>query len=487
MTVKNLISVVISILESILILMILVGAIYTLLPSPSLAYPQGLDVMASPSLTGLRSTRAMTYTLYLPISYNTHCPPLDPFGMQVYGYINGSSGLTQAAALGAKWMRWPLSWASIEPADTTPEHYNWSYTDTQITNAYQAGISMVVTVADNPSWAATYKQGPVNRITDLMELMKALAERYDGDGFQDAPGSPVVKYWQLYNEPDNTWEYFAEEGTHGYWGYNGAGYAQMLQAIYPEVKKADADTQVVMGGLAHDAFLEDGGPFDPNFLDEVLQNNGAQYFDVMAFHYYIPWEHNWAAYGPGLVGKTTYIRNKLAQYNVDKPIICTETGQHTRDWSNNEKQSRFLVKSFVQGIASDLQIIIWFTLRDLDENYYTFGLLQYDLTPKPAYYVYKTLLEKLSGACYVRPLNSGDTGSENIEGYLFKGTNDKNLGVIWATVEDPITMPMKGSSVDVMDKYGSVTTIKDADDGIVDGWIRVPIGPSPVYLEQPAH
>ncbi len=469
----------INLVKPILILAIAFGVIYVSLPTPSLASRQGPGVMALSSPPELRSTRAVTYTQYIPLTYNDYCPSLGYFGVQVYEEINSSTGLNQAVAVGAKWMRWPLSWAIIEPADTTPEHYNWSYTDTQLTNAYKAGINVIATLTDNPSWAATYKQGPVHRLTDLMEFMKALAERYDGDGFQDAPGSPVARYWQLYNEPDNTWEYFAEQGTHGYWGYNGAAYAQMLAAIYPEVKKASPDAQVVMGGLAHDAFIEDGGPFDRNFLDDVLSNNGGQYFDVMAFHYYIPWEYNWVAYGPGMVGKTSYIRSKLAQYNVYKPIICTETGQHTRDWSNDERQSRFLVKTFVQGIASEMPIIIWFTLRDLDEDQFQFGLLKMDLTPKPAYYVYETLTRKLSKACYVRPLYL-----ENLEGYLFDGADGKNLAVIWATGDESVTLPVAGNSVDVTDKQGSVTTIRDADDRVPDGWIQVEIGPSPVYLEQ---
>lgn len=34
---------------------------------------------------------------------------------------------------------------------------------------------------------------------------QALAERYDGDGVDDAPGSPVINYYTLMNEPEGSW------------------------------------------------------------------------------------------------------------------------------------------------------------------------------------------------------------------------------------------------------------------------------------------
>ncbi len=398
-----------------------------------------------------------------------------PFGGWVWGDLNGPACLDHAVAIGVKWIRWPLLWSWVE---STPDQYDWSYVDLQITNAHQAGISLIANIRDNPPWAATYRQGPLNNNADLAEFARAAVERYDGDGINDAPGSPVVRYWQFYNEVDNSWETFAQQGTHGFWGYDGAGYAQLLAAVYPEIKQASPEAQVVIGGLAYDAFVEDGGPFVRRFLDDVLQNNGGQYFDVMAFHYY--WEQKWDAYGPGIAGKTAYLRNKLAEYGLSKPMICTETGRHVHDWSNEERQSLFLVKTFVQGIAADLEAIVWFTLVDQPE--YDFGLLKQDMSPRSSYYAYRTLTNQLSNAHYERRLIDEETGSPDIEGYLFQAPGVV-IRVVWTNGEKIITMSIPASQIDQVDKYGSVISpLYDATDGRMDGIVSINVGPSPVYL-----
>ncbi len=39
-------------------------------------------------------------------------------------------------------------------------------------------------------------------LSELAEYLGAVVERFDGDGFHDAPGAPEVHYFELYNEPD---------------------------------------------------------------------------------------------------------------------------------------------------------------------------------------------------------------------------------------------------------------------------------------------
>ena len=67
-------------------------------------------------------------------------------------------------------------------------------------------------------------------------------------------------------------------------GKSGAKYAEMLQAIYPAVKAANPNAQVLMGGIAFDYFEDQGGTFVRSFINEVLQAGGGDYFDIMNFH-----------------------------------------------------------------------------------------------------------------------------------------------------------------------------------------------------------
>jgi hypothetical protein len=374
----------------------------------------------------------------------------------------------------------------VEPANTTPENYNWSYYDTVFSNTIAAGLNLIPTIHGNPGWAATYPSGPTDKvdISEFVEFLVALVERYDGDGVDDAPGSPRIRYWEFYNEPDNGNVLYAEQGW-GYWGHNGAGYAQMLAAIYGPIKAASAEAKVVMGGLAYDWFEDQGGPFVREFLDHVLSNGGGQYFDVMNFHNYP--SPNWSPYGIGIIGKTNFLRSKLLSYGLEKPFICTESGAWSKlGGGSDEIQSRYVAKLYARSMAADLKYVIWFTLQDSAVDPRSWGLLDDSLDPKPAYNAYQTLTTELEDARYKRALTSAETGGwSETEGYLYTccRVSPKEIYMVWTNEEIDRPLTVAADRIRRVDKYGGATMIEDGADGKVDGKVSLTIGPSPLYLE----
>jgi hypothetical protein len=442
---------------------------------------------ARPSATGL-----MTYTLYFPIVFNCYDGQehLSPFGVQMYDEVSNSRAITLTEEAGIKWVRVPLFWSRVEPANTTPENYNWSYYDTIFSNTIEAGFDLILTIQGNPGWAAIYPGGPIDKvdISEFVEFVVALVERYDGDGIDDALGSPRIRYWEFYNEPDNGNVLYAEQGW-GYWGHNGAGYAQMLAAVYGPVKAASAEARVVMGGLAYDWFEDQGGPFVREFLDDVLSNGGGQYFDVMNFHYYWPFGPDWFSYGIEIIGKTNFLRSKLLSYGVEKPFICTESGAWSQlEGGSDEIQSRYVTKLYARSMVAGLQYVIWFTLQDYAEDPRNWGLLDDNLDPKPAYSAYQVLTTEMAGARYKRALTSVETGGwSETEGYLYTfpcRVSSKEIYVVWTNygeVYRPLTVA--ADRIRRVDKYGVATVIEDSADGKVDGKVSLTVGPSPLYLE----
>ena len=95
-------------------------------------------------------------------------------------------------------------WDDIEPTNTEPSEFQWAATDSAFTAAADTRINIIAKMVANPSWAANFPQGPINKtsLNEFAEFMGAVTERYDGDGVNDAPGSPRVLYWEMYNEPD---------------------------------------------------------------------------------------------------------------------------------------------------------------------------------------------------------------------------------------------------------------------------------------------
>lgn len=438
-------------------------------------------------------TGSDTYTVHIPAASRCSDTRVPPFGVQFYGALNASTGLTRAVHAGARWIRVPVLWEPIEPTNTTPENYNWSSLDVSVTNAAQEDIELMLTIGGQPSWAATYPMGPVTDTADLLEFVRALAERYDGDGVDDAPGSPQVQYFELYNEPDNTNTDQAENGW-GFWGENGDGYAALLQDLYPTIKAANPGAQLVLGGLALDWFKEQGGPFDSHFLDDVLTAcQGQDCFDVVNFHYYPLFRRKWEPYGTDIIGKANFVRQKLATYGfTDVPVICTETSwasATSTTWGSDELQSRYTVKGYVRGMAAGLDVIVWYAILDYGDSIEP-GLLSDDLQPKPSYSAYLVMTEMLGGAVYQRQLTPAEIGSSQIEGYVFQVCG-KRLDIVWTeddTPYDPSDDPWQPLTVQAqtlrrVDKFGNDVWYDDVDDGKADGRITITVGGSPVYLK----
>ena len=186
-----------------------------------------------------------TYSVYLPLVSRLrpeYTIRQTVFGVQMYESLNSPSArLDLAQQAGVSWIRWQLNWPEIEPSNTTPARFNWTSTDAALTAAARAGSRVILTMHANPSWAATYPEGRIDKVplSEFAEFMSAAVERYDGDGLNDAPNMPVAEHFEFYNEPDCGLPR---------WGDNGAEYAQMLCAVAPAMKAANPEREASHGG-----------------------------------------------------------------------------------------------------------------------------------------------------------------------------------------------------------------------------------------------
>lgn len=443
--------------------------------------------------------------LYLPITITgrpTNWSPGSIFGMQMYNDSRPNSQyFSSLMGSGATWLRAAILWRMLEPTDTTPDAYNWIYGDKSY-GAGQAGVSdmkIIGTIESAPSWAAldpAKPDGPLRpeALPAFAEFVGAVVERYDGDGVQDAPGSPVVDYWEFYNEPDrrlNT--------SDGRWGLHGAEYAQMLSVVYPVVKAHNPDAQVLLGGLAYDFFTEQGGPFNRAFLDDVLAAGGGAYFDIFNFHGYPSFAYNWlpagtTAAGPGLREKALYLHDKLAGLGIDKPFFVTEAGWHSNNPPNmpssEEIQARYVVELFVQCLAADIDSMIWWMLYDPGGGGWDNGLVTMDNPPrqKLSYTAYQTIVNMLTGLEFSRTLTQSEIGNSAVEAYHFTDPADGSaMYVAWmnpVAAEGLATLALAAEQAQVINIYGQTTaTLLDGDDGADDGHIQVTITAQPAYVE----
>ncbi len=417
------------------------------------------------------------YQVWLPIVLRFY-ENFDPLvGVQMYGDLSPSGTLTSVVEANAAWIRTPVAWATIEPTNTTPDNYQWAGLDASIQAARDAHARLVLTIEDNPSWAALLEDGPVNNIADLQEFVGALVRRY-----------PDVIDWEFYNEPDALRRF----------AFNGAGYAAMLQAIYPVVKAANPNAQVVMGGLALDWFTDEGGQFDRYFLRDVLTHCAGPCFDVANFHYYPFFRPRWESYGRDIIGKANYVRQQLALYGYVRPVIATETSWPSGlTWGSPGLQARGLPKLFTRGWAARLPIVIWFSLVDAEIS--QSGLLDSALTPRPAYYALQTWTSLLNTAHFVRTIPYTETGSPQVEGYQFDAlglSGHTRLDIYWydcpslasfvdvpTDCDDVAPLAITATRVAKIDMFGNRVIVDDVDDGYRDGVVHLGVLSSPIYID----
>jgi hypothetical protein len=440
-----------------------------------------LETSGSKSSGDLEATPTLTHTIHLPWVVHSYWEAPDSLlGVQLYHSFRREE-ILKIAHMGTRWVRLPIKWASIEPENTTPENYAWrSEFDNWLAQLSARNIQVILTLVKNPEWAATYRGGPIDLAGngELVEFMTAAVARYSAPPYN-------VKHWEFYNEPDNGIESYAQYGW-GYWGHDPEAYAQLLAAVYQPMKEADPEAQIVFGGLAYDNWTSQGGPFVEEFLDGVLQNNGGDYFDVMNFHYYPAFRANWEPYGRGIIGKASYLRDKLRSYGVDKPFICTEASMWSDEahGGSDELQSRYVPQVFTRSMAANLKATVWYWLLD-DEHpdSWKYGLLNADLSPKPAYFAYQTLARQLAPASYVRTHSAHDTGSDQIEAYEFVTADGSTVIIVaWTEDEQEHLMTLAAEELVVVDKFGNEVTVHGEIDGRLGSRVQVTIGPDPVYL-----
>ena len=419
---------------------------------------------------------ALAYTTFLPAAIQL--APINPFGVVMYDSVDAASGLAQMQAAGARHVTTILDWSVIETAEGVRD---WSSFDVKVSNTRAAGMDLFVLFTGDPRWAWV---GPeTNRTTDpqkRMNFVRAMIQRYDCDGVNDAGPNLCVRDWSFYAEPDYHLEALKNSpGAKGYWGRRAVEYAQMLRDVAITVHVEDPSARVLIGGLAYDSFDTNGGPFVRSFLPDVLAElnrlgGAGQFINAVTVHYY-------PILFPSIRDKLLEIQGILRTYGVGQlPILVTEAGYWSQGDSNEQKQAQMLVRYYTEGLATGAEQLSWFTVFDLGPGNGAWGLFRgRDLSsPKPSYTAYYNLTRRLIGVTYLQPLDQA-----GVTGYVFQRADGTQITVAWTDQEAGARMAVPGSCAVVSDKLGATRQQRAAADQI-DAQLSVALSPhEPVFIE----
>jgi hypothetical protein len=407
--------------------------------------------------------------------------------------ISAERGLALARPAGLYWLRYNgLRWASVE---TTRGARHWEEVadlESQLQAAFDAGLQTILIVHHTPEWAQAVpgsfcSASKPEALEDMAAFLADAVNRY-----KDPPFG--IKYWELGNEPDVDPALVGPNSGFGCWGdeqdpyYGGEYYARMLQVVYPAIKAADPEAQVLLGGLLLDRDpTVDEHPNPPAlFLEGVLRGGGGDSFDVVCFHSYVTYDgvlHDWETVlptwqqrGGSLAGKVDFLEEVLATYGYDdKPLMLTEAGLLCRDCPSPaptdflEAQAAYLPRLYVRSMAMGLRATIWFTFDG--PGWRQASLLDANQEPKPAYHALQALTSLLAETQYAGPINR----FPGLEGYAFRRRDAQ--GEIWVLWSPDST----GASIDLPTGLQQAYDLLGAPLSPQGGVLEV--GFAPVYLE----
>jgi hypothetical protein len=393
------------------------------------------------------------------------------FGVEVNrGSVGAVAG--PLAELAPAWVRYNgVRWDEVEPRRGQRRWEALAQVDAELAAIEATGAEPMLIIHRAPAWAldGTSKPcGPVKlaALPDFAAFLGEVVARYS-----KAPYN--VRYYEIGNEPDAPVDLLGGSDPFGCWGdtrkgdNNGAAYGAALKAVYPAIKAANPDAQVVFGGLLLDCDPTKSGQTPPctagNFLEGALAAGAGDSFDLLAYHSYIYWgptssdwdlaAPKWAHRGGALQGKLAFVREVMQRYGVSKPIVMNEGGllcyRDSPDCAPGgyfDAQANYAARMFARAWADGLESAVWYTFNG--PGWQGGGMLDASQQPRPAYRTTLFMTRLLSGASY-----GGELGAGAFEGYQFR-KGDTIYQVLWTNDGSTKAVPAPAGTRAVYNLFG---------------------------------
>lgn len=443
-----------------------------------------------------------------PALESTPLPESDPYrttnriwGIEMHN-ISADGGLDLVTDAGADWVRLNgLFWSQVE---TRQGVYDWSSLaglEKEISNATDSGLELILVVRGTPSWAQLVpgaECGPIqeDKIAAFADFMHAAVARYSVPPYN-------VRYWEIWNEPDviSDPRFLMPDTPFGCWGdpgapyYGGGYYARVLSAVYPRIKVANPDAQLLVGGLLLDCdpvnppTLPDGGTKDctpSTYLQGILEAGGGEYFDGISFHAYDyyggqlgvygnpNWESSSNLTGPALHAKTRYLRSVLYEYrypdkyliNSEVALICGNDQKEPECASEtfNLTKAYYVTIAYAGALAEGLQANIWYSIIGWRAS----GLVQSGYQPLPALDALQFSARQLRNVTYVDRVDQ----YPGIMGFEFARDGER-VWLIWSHDSEDHLLQLEEMPSAIYDPFG----------GLLPRTRSLSVTTEPVYLE----
>ncbi|HMA33859.1 MAG TPA: hypothetical protein VKY74_05200 [Chloroflexia bacterium] len=415
--------------------------------------------------------------------------PPSPFGMNLYITGQERSDAERAALIGraqeagVRWSREELSWANIQTGGKTE---GWAGYDAHLQLLHDAGIAVIGMLLTTPAWASGHTASEPNwywyppRDPQAYGAFVEAAVRRWHDR---------VAVWELWNEPNAAGTWMPQPDP--------VAYAALLAAGYAGAKRADPNAVVMLGSV----YVHDANNEGLAFMDQVVAASGGQLnFDIMGIHTYLtdrPPEDTLPVQPvqniPWRLQKT---REWLTRHGRGAmPIWVTEDGQSVcvacgAAGTSEAAQADRLVRRTILMLANGAAQFDYFQMKDKFNNGPTdvFGnmsVLRNDLSPRPAFYAYKTMATLLDVPAYAGPGELlhpvPNRWQPDFDRYHYRFTTPAGLvHVLWLRENlpaQPVTLHVSTPEVRILHVDGSSVEVAASS-----GQVPLTLTSSPIFV-----
>ncbi len=309
-------------------------------------------------------------------------------------------------------------WNTIEP---TKDKFVWEAAEAEYTKYYagKEGLTPSPLLCYTARWASSGPTGeqlyPPKDLFDYFRFVKAAATRFKGR----------IPAYEIWNEPNGRGTFFAGGCDK---------LTELVKVGYCAVKRADPNALVIFPGLAG---------VDIAFAERCYELGARDYFDIMACHPY-----QWGViFDEGYQSASVLesLRKLMDHYgDQGKPIWLNEFGWQRSESIKPEDQARLLTiaATFYRSLEHlGVERMFWYNGKSWPGESY--GLLDLDGQPTPAFFAYKTVVTNLSGKHY-----AGQIPLAGARAMLFApaDSNAPMTLVLWSpSLESAaVTIPLKG-------------------------------------------
>jgi len=328
------------------------------------------------------------------------------------------ANLKAAAAAHASIVHLLADWSQIAP--TQPKNplngddpaYHLSDLDAIVRTAPRYGLQVFITISNTPKWAngGQTVNHPPTHLSDLTNFAHMLAARYNGRH----PGFGAVTRWAIWNEP-NLQLFLTPQFNSAGKIVSAAEYAKIYQAGYTGIIEGNPGALVAIGETSNRGHNH---PTEPAISDSVAPATFAHLVAQANPHLkFAAWsEHPYPFIGPniGPEQKASYPNVELTNlgqfaaslkqwFHRTVPIWITEWGEQTKPQYpqggvSYAKQAADAKEALdIAAKTPDVEMFIWFILRDSTSQTWFSGLETASGAKKPAYAAFASQAKNIDG------------------------------------------------------------------------------------------